>query len=125
MNRLLRRILLAAGLALPALAVAADAAGPDKVVYHFSAGLDQASAGLEYIRNHLEVYPKARRVTRPVLPPRTGSTATELLDGPFNHGLNSTRSLTRSPLPPTNTRGSAWSAAGSFRASTARWYTPS
>lgn len=62
MNRLLRRILLAAGLALPALAVAADAAGPDKVVYHFSAGLDQASAGLEYIRNHLEVDPKARIV---------------------------------------------------------------
>ena len=61
MNRLLRLILLAAGLALPALA-AADAAGPDKVVYHFSAGLEQASAGLEYIRNQLEVDPKARIV---------------------------------------------------------------
>lgn len=36
--------------------------GPDKVVYHFSAGLDQAVAGLEYIRNHLEVNPKAEIV---------------------------------------------------------------
>ena len=62
MNRLLRLILLAAGLALPALAAAAEADGPDKVVYHFSAGLEQASAGLEYIRNHLEVDPKARIV---------------------------------------------------------------
>lgn len=34
-------------------------AGPDKVVYHFSEGLEQASRGLEYIRNHLEVNPKA------------------------------------------------------------------
>ena len=37
----------------------ADVAGPDKIVYHFSAGIEQASAGLEYIRNHLEANPKA------------------------------------------------------------------
>ena len=43
--------LLAAGLA--------RAAGPVKVVYHFSSGVEQASAGLEYIRNHLEVDPRA------------------------------------------------------------------
>ena len=48
-------------LALLLLLVAgfARAAGPVKVVYHFSSGVDQASAGLEYIRNHLEVDPKA------------------------------------------------------------------
>ena len=37
----------------------ADAAGPDRIVYHFSAGLEQAVAGLEYARNHLEANPKA------------------------------------------------------------------
>jgi hypothetical protein len=37
----------------------ARAAGPVKVVYHFSSGIEQASAGLEYIRNQLEVDPKA------------------------------------------------------------------
>jgi intracellular sulfur oxidation DsrE/DsrF family protein len=30
-----------------------------KVVYHFGDGLEQASRGLEYIRNHLEADPKA------------------------------------------------------------------
>ena len=35
-------------------------AAPDKVVYHFVDGLEQASRGLEYIRNHLEVNPKAQ-----------------------------------------------------------------
>jgi hypothetical protein len=34
--------------------------GPDKVVYHFSEGLPQASNGLRNIRNHLEVNPKAK-----------------------------------------------------------------
>lgn len=33
--------------------------GPDKVVYHLSAGLEQASLGLQNIRNHLEANPKA------------------------------------------------------------------
>ena len=41
---------------------ASDAAGPDKVVYHLNAGLDQATNGLRNIRNHLEVNPKARIV---------------------------------------------------------------
>jgi hypothetical protein len=40
----------------------AEPAGPDKVVYHFNAGAEQASAGLEYIRNHLDADPKARIV---------------------------------------------------------------
>lgn len=39
---------------------AADPAGPDKVVYHFDAGLEQASRGLQNIRNHLEANPQAR-----------------------------------------------------------------
>jgi intracellular sulfur oxidation DsrE/DsrF family protein len=41
---------------------AAHADGPSKVVYHLNAGLEQASAALEYIRNHLEVEPKAQIV---------------------------------------------------------------
>ena len=36
-----------------------DPIGPDKVVYHLNAGLEQASDGLRNIRNHLEVNPKA------------------------------------------------------------------
>jgi len=52
----------AACLAAPVSAPAAGPAGPEKVVYHFNAGAEQASAGLEYIRNHLEVEPKARIV---------------------------------------------------------------
>lgn len=36
--------------------------GPDKVVYHFNAGLDQATQGIRNIRNHLEVNPKAQIV---------------------------------------------------------------
>jgi uncharacterized protein len=43
----------------PAVFAQENAAGPDKVVYHFSAGLEQASLGLENIRNHLEANPKA------------------------------------------------------------------
>jgi intracellular sulfur oxidation DsrE/DsrF family protein len=49
-------------LTLALAAHAADPAGPDKVVYHLSAGLEQASDGLRNIRNHLEVNPKARIV---------------------------------------------------------------
>ena len=46
-----------------ALALAcAAAAAQDKVVYHLSAGLEQASNGLRNIRNHLEVDPKAKIV---------------------------------------------------------------
>lgn len=36
--------------------------GPDKVLYHINAGLDQASNGLRNIRNHLEANPKAKIV---------------------------------------------------------------
>ncbi len=35
------------------------AARQDKIVYHFSEGFEQASSGLQYIRNQLEVDPKA------------------------------------------------------------------
>ena len=49
-------------LALGTAAGAAGAPGPDKVVYHFSSGLEQASDGLRNIRNHLEVDPKAHIV---------------------------------------------------------------
>ncbi|HEX5477198.1 MAG TPA: DsrE family protein [Burkholderiales bacterium] len=35
---------------------------PVRVVYHFSEGLEQASRGLEYIRNHFEADPKAEIV---------------------------------------------------------------
>ena len=39
-----------------------DPVGPDKIVYHFNSGLEQASNGLRNIRNHLEVNPKAHIV---------------------------------------------------------------
>lgn len=35
---------------------------PERVVYHLNEGIEQASRGLEYIRNHLEVRPKAQIV---------------------------------------------------------------
>lgn len=44
----------------PALAQAQKAAV--SAVYHFSEGLEQASRGLQYIRNHLEADPEARLV---------------------------------------------------------------
>jgi hypothetical protein len=51
-------------LALAALAtpsgVLAQADRAERVVYHFNEGIEQASRGLEYIRNHLEVQPKAQ-----------------------------------------------------------------
>jgi intracellular sulfur oxidation DsrE/DsrF family protein len=63
-----RRAVLAA-LAVAALGAAGCAApggtsgkGPDKVVYHFSEGLEQASNGLRNIGNHLEVNPDAKIV---------------------------------------------------------------
>jgi intracellular sulfur oxidation DsrE/DsrF family protein len=57
-----RRALLAALAALPLLAACAGsgAGGDDRVVYHFSEGLAQASNGLRNINNHLEVNPKAK-----------------------------------------------------------------
>jgi intracellular sulfur oxidation DsrE/DsrF family protein len=66
MNAPIRAILavLCACSALGAAAAgpAVDPVGPDKVVYHLSAGLAQASEGLLNIRNHLEVNPKAQIV---------------------------------------------------------------
>jgi intracellular sulfur oxidation DsrE/DsrF family protein len=48
--------------AAAALALAGTAAAQDKVIYHFDAGLAQATKGLRNIRNHLEVDPKAKIV---------------------------------------------------------------
>ena len=45
-----------------ATAPTAWAQEPVRVVYHFVDGLEQASRGLEYIRNHLEADPKAQIV---------------------------------------------------------------
>ena len=52
---------LLAALALVLSSLAAHAQGePAKAVYHFGEGLEQASRGLMYIRNHLEADPKAQ-----------------------------------------------------------------
>jgi intracellular sulfur oxidation DsrE/DsrF family protein len=48
--------------AVAALAVVGVAAAQDKVIYHFDAGLAQATKGLRNVRNHLEVDPKAKIV---------------------------------------------------------------
>jgi intracellular sulfur oxidation DsrE/DsrF family protein len=52
--------------ALATLATPSDALAQadrrERVVYHFSEGVEQASRGLEYIRNHLEVQPNAQIV---------------------------------------------------------------
>lgn len=53
---------LAAVLAVLALPARAADAGPDRVVYHFSEGVEQATTGLRYIRNHLDTDPKAKIV---------------------------------------------------------------
>lgn len=49
-------------IAAAAVALSAAAVAQDKVVYHLSEGLPQASNGLRNIRNHLEVDPRARIV---------------------------------------------------------------
>jgi hypothetical protein len=54
-------LLALAGAAIPPGALA-QAPRPERVVYHFNEGIEQASRGLEYIRNHLEVQPKAQIV---------------------------------------------------------------
>lgn len=43
-------------------AFAANVDDPVKVVYHFDAGLEQATKGLRNIKNHLDVDPKAKIV---------------------------------------------------------------
>jgi len=50
----------ASALLLVAAGYAAGAGPQDKVVYHFSDGLEQASNGLRNIGNHLEVNPTAK-----------------------------------------------------------------
>ena len=61
MNALLP-LIAAASLALAGCAGTAGPVGPDKVVYHLNAGLEQAANGLRNVRNHLEVNPKAQIV---------------------------------------------------------------
>jgi intracellular sulfur oxidation DsrE/DsrF family protein len=55
-------VLLLSVLAGAATAADPNPVGPDKVVYHLNLGLEQASAGLRNVRNHLEVNPKAQIV---------------------------------------------------------------
>ena len=52
------RIIAATVLALAGFGACAQ----DKVVYHFDAGIAQATKGLRNIRNHLDVDPKAQIV---------------------------------------------------------------
>lgn len=54
-------------LAAACLAIALSGTGygqvePVRAVYHFGDGLEQASRGLEYMRNHLEANPKSQIV---------------------------------------------------------------
>ncbi len=56
----MKALQLLAGIA--ALALAGATFGQDKVVYHFDAGLEQATKGLRNIRNHLDLDPKAKIV---------------------------------------------------------------
>ena len=61
MNKILSLIAaLAFGIAAAVTAVPASA--QDKVVYHFDAGISQATKGLRNIRNHLDVDPKAQLI---------------------------------------------------------------
>ena len=56
----MRRVL---ALACFALALAGEAHGQAiRAVYHFADGLEQASRGLQYMRNHLEADPEAKIV---------------------------------------------------------------
>lgn len=60
----MRNLLFALSLCLP-LAVAGGAqaqSSPVPAVYHFGEGLEQASRGLQYLRNHLEADPASRIV---------------------------------------------------------------
>lgn len=56
------RLWLLAALLSAVCGTAAAQQGPVRVVYHFVEGLEQASRGLQYIRNHVEVDPKAEIV---------------------------------------------------------------
>lgn len=58
----LRALLAVLALACAGAAAAQQAPAPQRTVYHFSEGKEQASLGLQYIRNHLEVDPNAQIV---------------------------------------------------------------
>jgi uncharacterized protein len=58
--KLLKTLLVCAALVVSAGAQAQEQAV--RAVYHFSEGLEQASRGLQYIRNHLEAEPNAQIV---------------------------------------------------------------
>ena len=61
MNKMRRLIAaLAFGFGIAAAVTAVRASAQDKVVYHFDAGISQATKGLRNIRNHLDVDPKAQ-----------------------------------------------------------------
>ena len=59
MNKMLR-LIAALAFGIAALVTAVPASAQDKVVYHFDAGISQATKGLRNIRNHLDVDPKAQ-----------------------------------------------------------------
>ena len=64
MNKMLSLIAaLAFGFGIAAAVTAVRASAQDKVVYHFDAGISQATKGLRNIRNHLDVDPKAQIIT--------------------------------------------------------------
>lgn len=55
-------VAVAAGLAIAASSDVKNPVGPDKVVYHISNTEEQTKLAMQYIRNHLEVNPKAQIV---------------------------------------------------------------
>jgi len=59
MNKM-RRLIAALAFGIAAVLTAVPASAQDKVVYHFDAGISQATKGLRNIRNHLDVDPKAQ-----------------------------------------------------------------
>ena len=59
MNKM-RRFIAALAFGIAAVLTAVRASAQDKVVYHFGAGISQATKGLRNIRNHLDVDPKAQ-----------------------------------------------------------------
>ena len=62
MNKM-RRFIAALAFGIAAVLTAVRASAQDKVVYHFDAGISQATKGLRNIRNHLDVDPKAQIIT--------------------------------------------------------------
>lgn len=58
----MRALALAVALCVLALSGAAQGQQPVRAVYHFGDGLEQASRGLGYMRNHLEANPTAQIV---------------------------------------------------------------